>query len=87
MIYPNLCGIPWDRKEIPQPGYFLSMKHQELDTSDAGVGDISKVRLQELLCWVGVLFNENQKVFGRPGIRVISTFLSEKIVKAAGGVQ
>lgn len=65
----------------------FSVKHQEPDTSDAGVGDISKARLQELLPWVGVVFNENQKVFGRPGTRVISTFLSEKFIQAAGGVQ
>lgn len=35
--------------QIPQPDYFLSVKHQKLDRTDADVGNFSKACLQELL--------------------------------------
>lgn len=40
------------RIQIPQLDYFLSVKHQKLDTTDAGVGYFSKTCLQEVLGWV-----------------------------------
>lgn len=40
------------RMQIPQPDYFLSVKHQKLDSTDADVGYFSKACLQELLGWV-----------------------------------
>lgn len=51
MSWPSLDGISWEfqNTNTTQPDYFLSVKHQKRDTTDAGAGYFSKACLQELL--------------------------------------